>query len=228
MATPKKKHLIELMIEAGIKWPEGALYAAQDKRDSRVYFFHMKPYVATGDKHFCASGGTTSDSYLLPDLCRNWNRTIVTREQYAEAVLMQEITGSDKQEQQTHSGEAGVMPTESIELLLAEIKAKREEHSELVTKANTLTIEIANIEQRVNDTLNKYGFVMYQITTPSAAVNTPQKIGDKCIVTDAPDSQSWVGLECVLCDIDENFQYIQYLIKQQEKGRCWIRDICRP
>ena len=23
MATPKKKHLIELMIEAGVKWPDG-------------------------------------------------------------------------------------------------------------------------------------------------------------------------------------------------------------
>ena len=32
MATPKKKHLIELMIEAGVKWPDGASSAANKKR----------------------------------------------------------------------------------------------------------------------------------------------------------------------------------------------------
>ena len=86
MATQKKKHLIELMIEAGVKWPDDAEYAAQDKCDSKVYFFHMVPYVATGDEYFCASGGTTGDSYLLPDLCCNWHKTIVTREQYEQAL----------------------------------------------------------------------------------------------------------------------------------------------
>ena len=39
MATPKKKHLIELMIEAGVEWPEGAEYAAQDKRFNKVNFY---------------------------------------------------------------------------------------------------------------------------------------------------------------------------------------------
>ena len=46
MATPKKKHLIELMIEAGVKWPDGAEYAAQDKRDLYVWFYSEKPKFA--------------------------------------------------------------------------------------------------------------------------------------------------------------------------------------
>ena len=95
MATPKKKHLIELMIEAGVKWPEGAEYAAQDKKDNRVHFYKDgKPLLCgwwlewvedectfIGDEH----------GVLLPSLCRNWHQTIVTLEQYAEAVAANAI-----------------------------------------------------------------------------------------------------------------------------------------
>ena len=38
MATPKKKHLIDLMLEAGVKWPDGAEYAAQDKKNNKVNY----------------------------------------------------------------------------------------------------------------------------------------------------------------------------------------------
>ena len=86
MATPKKKHLIELMIEADVKWPDGAKYAAQDKCDNQVYFFNDKPKVMNGNDYFCAANGAVGHPRLLPSLCRNWHQTIVTREQYAEAV----------------------------------------------------------------------------------------------------------------------------------------------
>ena len=86
MATPKKKHLIELMLEAGVKWPESAEYAAQDKCDNKVYFFNSKPKVYAGETHYCAPLGPVGNPRLLPSLCRNWHQTIVTREQYAEAV----------------------------------------------------------------------------------------------------------------------------------------------
>ena len=86
MATPKKKHLIELMIEAGVEWPKGAEYAAQDKRDNKVYFFNSKPTVMRGDDYFSAENGPLGHSRLLPSICSNWHQTIVTREQYAEAV----------------------------------------------------------------------------------------------------------------------------------------------
>ena len=45
MVTPKKKHLIELMIEAGVKWPEGAEYAAQDKTTNDLCFYGSKPVL---------------------------------------------------------------------------------------------------------------------------------------------------------------------------------------
>ena len=86
MATPKKKHLIELMIEAGVEWPDGAEYAAQDKADDRVYFFFDKPKVSIKDERYHSPDGTAGGSRSLPSLCRNWHQTIVTREQYAEAV----------------------------------------------------------------------------------------------------------------------------------------------
>ena len=91
MATPKKKHLIELMIEAGVKWPEGAEFAAQDKNDNRVHFYKDgKPLLCGGwlewmEDYECTFIGD-EHGVLLPSLCRNWHQTIVTREQYAEAL----------------------------------------------------------------------------------------------------------------------------------------------
>ena len=85
MATPKKKHLIELMIEAGVEWPDGAEYAAQDKDCQKVHFYKTKP-LKSGDTYWNASGCIAYSGIELDSLCRNWHQTIVTREQYAEAV----------------------------------------------------------------------------------------------------------------------------------------------
>ena len=131
MATPKKKHLIELMIEAGVKWPEGAEYAAQDKRDNKVYFFKIKPKVLTGDEHFCAPGGAMGNSHLLPSLCRNWHQTIVTREQYAEAVA---ANVSDQAVDAVDAVEWHNPP--SIEQLTADYHAKAAEADSLQSVAD--------------------------------------------------------------------------------------------
>ena len=91
MATQKKKHLIELMIEAGVKWPEGAEYAAQDKRLNKVNFYkdgkpnpNASSSVWTINDH-CKWLGSRA-GIILPSLCSNWHQTIVTRDQYAYAV----------------------------------------------------------------------------------------------------------------------------------------------
>ena len=103
MATPKKKHLIELMIEAGVKWPEGAEYAAQDKDDKRVHFYkNGRPSCYSGDGQWMADDCIHMwDSFVvIPSLCRNWHQTIVTREQYAEAVAAIPMTPAAQQEAQ--------------------------------------------------------------------------------------------------------------------------------
>ena len=90
MATPKKKHLIELMIEDGVKWPDGAEYAAQDKKDLMVNFYSNGEPDDVGGRRYewMANNCDFLEDYgvLLPSLCRNWHQTIVTREQYEEAV----------------------------------------------------------------------------------------------------------------------------------------------
>ena len=86
MATPKKKHLIELMIEAGVKWPDGAEYAAQDK-DEWLAFYTRKPYREDGKVTWSSNGCYVANSMKKLDLlCRNWHQTIVTLEQYSEAL----------------------------------------------------------------------------------------------------------------------------------------------
>jgi hypothetical protein len=95
MATPKKKHLIELMIEAGVKWPEGAEYAAQDKNQDPIKndpglvniisFYPTKPSKRIKNP-FWLGDNSENEDIQLPSLCRNWHQTIVTLEQYSEAL----------------------------------------------------------------------------------------------------------------------------------------------
>lgn len=268
MATPKKKHLIELMIEAGVKWPDGAEYAAQDK-DSWLAFYTRKPCMESGKVTWSSYGGYVANSLKkLDSLCRNWHQTIVTREQYAEALADVPMTPaaqlegkpgnewvpvewgdwkvgdmvrfdgftnelhnhwsfevgneyaigrqrapiSGKGEQpscnhgfsfsrrkkpaaQLYSGVAGVMPSESIESLLAEIKAKREKHDALAAKADALALEISCIEQQINDKLNEYGFAMSQI----AAASEP----GQPVITDWRDLRIGDVVECVDYESDK-------------------------
>ena len=179
--TAKKKHLIELMIEAGVKWPDGAEYAAQDK-DEWLAFYTRKPYREDGKVTWSSYRCYVDNSMKKLDLlCRNWHRTIVTREQYAEAGAAADNGSTTNQVRESEDVPAsqpaahlysGVMPSESIESLLAEIKAKREEHDALVAKAESLALEIASIEQRVNDKLKEYGFAMFQL----AAASEPEQL----------------------------------------------------
>ena len=103
MATPKKKHLIELMIEAGVKWSDGAEYAAQDKKDNKVQFYkNGKPNPCRGFDEWMGDNCTflNDKGITLPSLCHTWNKTIVTREQYAEALDATAMTPSAQQETQ--------------------------------------------------------------------------------------------------------------------------------
>ena len=140
MATPKKKHLIELMIEAGVKWPGGAEYAAQDKCDDKVYFFKSKPKVYAGETHHCAPLGPVGHPRLLPSLCRNWHQTIVTREQYAEAVAAAAMTPAAQQETQPSpeycASVMRQMPDNTIEQLAADYHAKAAEADRLQAVAD--------------------------------------------------------------------------------------------
>lgn len=137
MATPKKKHLIELMIEAGVNWPVGAEYAAQDKQDNKVYFFERKPKVIGCNEYFSASGGTTGPQYLLPSLCRKWHQTIVTREQYAEAVAERRPAHFPALPPETFMCRCVAAPvSRTIEQLTAEYHAKAAEADRLQSVAD--------------------------------------------------------------------------------------------
>ena len=201
MVTPKKKHLIELMIESGVKWPDDAEYAAQDK-DEWLAFYTRKPYREDGKVTWSSYRCYVDNSMKKLDLlCRNWHRTIVTREQYAEASAAADNGSTTNQVRESedvpasqpaahlYSGVTGVMPSESIESLLAEIKAKREKRDALVAKADALALEIASIEQRVNDKLKEYGFAMFQL----AAASEPEQLA----ITDWRDLRVGDVIECV-------------------------------
>ena len=197
MATPKKKHLIELMIEAGVKWPEGAEYAAQDKTTNDLCFYGSKPVLRARfqdewrPSRLDSHDGIVGRRINLQSLCCNWHQTIVTREQYAEAVA--EIKPAEQvdtqQEPQYCTSVMRQMPSETIESLLTEIKTKREEHSELLAKAEALALEIASIEQQVANKLKEYGFSLYPVASSS---ETKQPV-----ITDWRDLQAGDVIKCM-------------------------------
>ena len=132
--TAKKKHLIELMIEAGVKWPEGAEYAAQDRYDKRVHFYRNgRPSLYREDGQWMSDYCTHMwDSFVeIPSLCRNWNQTIVTREQYEKA-----LADASKVVINNNTECAVVTVTPSIEQLAADYHAKAEEAQRLQSVAD--------------------------------------------------------------------------------------------
>ena len=198
MATPKKKHLIELMIEAGVKWPDGAEYAAQDKRFNKVNFYKDgKPNYPIGLDSWMADNCNymRNDGLVLSSICRNWHQTIVTREQYAEALALAANVSEPaeqidtQQEPQYCTSVMRQMPSETIESLLTEIKAKREEHGELVAKVDALVLEITSIEQQVNNKLKEYEFSLYPVASSSET--------EQSVITDWRDLRAGDVIECI-------------------------------
>ena len=131
MATPKKKHLIELMIEAGVKWPENAKYAAQDKDKLCVRFYEKgKPFRSSGMNYWDSLGGSLIRELMvkLPKLCCNWHQTIVTREQYARALVATAVTPVAQYETQPSpeycASVMRQMPNNTIEQLTADYHTK--------------------------------------------------------------------------------------------------------
>ena len=149
MATPKKKHLIELMIEAGVKWPDCAEYAAQDKDQEPgdreldliniVSFYRTKPEKNHGEP-FWFGDSDIDDDVKLPLLCHNWHQTIVTREQYAEALAATAMTPVAQKETQPApqycTSVMRQMPDNTIEQLTADYHAKAAEAERLQAVAD--------------------------------------------------------------------------------------------
>ena len=130
MATPKKKHLIELMIEAGVKWPNGAEYAAQDKHNLKVNFYRNgKPNMLKGGDEwlFNHCDFMSACGLALPSICHNWHQTIVTREQYAEALADASMTPTAQPSPEYCASVMRQMPDNTIEHLAAEYHTKAAE-----------------------------------------------------------------------------------------------------
>lgn len=132
MTTPEAKHLIELMIEARIEWPATAKYAAQDRSTNKVCFYKKNPEIKTNDNTWSPNGYIPLSAITLLSLCRDWRQTIVTREQYEQALV---ATVSTTQEKNSEFVMRQV-PDSTIEQLTADYHAKVAEADRLQSVAN--------------------------------------------------------------------------------------------
>ena len=130
MTTPKKKHLIELMIESGVKWPDGAEYATQDKKNNKVQFYkYGKPNSCRGVDEWMADNCTfmIDEGITLQALCRSWHQTIVTREQYEKALADTSVTPTAQPSPEYCASIMRQMPDNTIEQLAADYHTKTAE-----------------------------------------------------------------------------------------------------
>ena len=190
MATPKKKHLIELMIEAGVEWPDGAEYAAQDKDCQKVHFYKTKP-LKSGDTYWNASGCIAYSGIELDSLCRNWHQTIVTREQYAEAVA---ANVSDQVVDTVDAVEWHNPP--SIEQLTSDYYAKAAEADSLQSVAD----EALKAADDALLALEKAGELIGLVIS----IDTKPKQVEQPVITDWRDLQVGDVVECVDYESDKN------------------------
>ena len=247
MATPKKKHLIELMIEAGVEWPEGAEYAAQDKKNLRVNFYRNgKPNIPKGGNEWLFVHCNFMRLYglVLPSLCCNWHQTIVTREQYAEAVAAagngeqeQKVTYQDIADHRCFSCDTPADAVEwhnspSIEQLTADYHAKAAEADRLQAVADEALKAADEALLALEKAGELIGLVISIDTKPKQVdqqcSSAEWKIGDKCIVTSSPDDSDWVGRECLLTKIDRSDSNLTYRVTSKEGGDYWVSGIRRP
>ena len=230
MATPKKKHLIELMIAANVIWPEGAEYAAQDKSDKIVHFYKLgKPDYWNGDCQWMAGNCThmSRNRISIPELCRNWNRTIVTREQYEKA-----LADVSKVVVNNNADGAVVTVAPSIEQLTADYHTKADEAKRLQSVADEALKAADDALLELKKAGELIGLVISINTKPKQVEqqlsSAEWKVGDKCIVTGSPDDSEWVGRECVLTRIDGNDESLPYRVYGESLGDFWVASIRRP
>ena len=235
MATPKKKHLIELMIEAGVKWPEGAEYAAQDKKDNWVQFYKAgKPNYHIGFDVWMADNCIYMliNGIPLPALCHNWHQTIVTREQYEKALADTSVTPTTQPSPEYCASVIRQMPDNTIEQLTADYHAKAVEADRLQSVADEALKAADDALLELQKAGELLGLVISVDTKPKQVErqrsSAEWKVGDKCIVTGSPDDSEWVGRECVLTRIDGNDESLPYRVDSGSLGDFWVASIRRP
>lgn len=240
MATPKKKHLIELMIEAGVKWPDGAEYAAQDK-DEWLAFYTRKPYREDGKVTWSSYRCYVANSMKKLDLlCRNWHQTIVTREQYAEALTANVSEPADMPKASERERDQAVDAVDavewhnppSVEQLTADYHAKAAEADRLQAVADE-ALKAADDALLALEKAGEFLGLVISIDTKPKLVDqqcggTDWKVGDNCVVTVSPGASGLVGRECVLTRIDENDKDLPYRVNSGALGDFWVASIRRP
>ena len=212
MAAPKEKHLIELMIEAGVKWPEGAEHAAQDKKTDDLCFYKGKPVRNAGfEDEWRPSGLDRPDGIVgrrinLPSLCRNWHQTIVTREQYEKALAANvgkpaDMASKSNQVRESEDVPAAQsspeycasvmrqMPDNTIEQLTADYHAKATEADRLQAVAD----EALKAAKAALLALQKAGELLGLVIS----VDTMQKLPVQSEITDWRDLRVGDVIECI-------------------------------
>ena len=170
MATPKKKHLIELMIEAGVKWPEGAEYATQDKKDNWVQFYRLgKPNYPIGFNVWMADNCAymLNNGIPLPALCRSWHQTIVTCEQYEKALADTSVTPAAQPSPEYCASVMQQMPDSTIEHLAGEYHARVAEAQRLRAIADVALKQSEDALRKLRKACKMLGLAIF-ITTPTS------------------------------------------------------------
>ena len=200
--TKRKKELVELMYEAGIReFPKGGEFAAQDKNgqyaDMVSFFYGAIPVFwrsadVWGDAGWCRY--LINESVKLPQLCKNWHRTVVTREQYEEYCKMREREESSDVEAGDAVEDAliGEQPKPSILDMMRHCNELREiaitKQKESRDAVDAYTLAVRELESEVL----ALGYKIEPIDQPAE----PQEVAQPLNITDWSNLQVGDVIEC--------------------------------
>lgn len=86
--------LIDLMRQAGVQWPDGAEYAAQDGDDGSVFFFSKEPTLEVGNEVWNYHGCIPRKEIIELDIADDW-QTAISRNQWFDHPQTTEHTSPD-------------------------------------------------------------------------------------------------------------------------------------
>lgn len=197
-----KKTLIELMLENDIEWPEGAEFAAQDKCDKRVWFNRERPTRNKNSEVWNCSGLVKGFSAVMPELCRNWHQTIVTREQYENAQEMRDGAERNSEDAKPSKciGKLNVdLQVSDIINQIAHHQAESQRHEETMLDHNDKEMALRD---QLNEMLAKVGMKVVDVEREPVADNGgwPDYCDESGVIVDWDKVPEGSEVECVSDD----------------------------
>lgn len=245
--TKSKQFLANAIRASGKGWPDGAGWAAQDKRTPLrgmdiIVLYKVKPQRPRAGSDFWGGNTTGSDvaGYIQPEkLSPNWHQTVLSREEYFSAYPAEPVAGAGEERLSHEAVKAArrallsesveySVRKPSIEQLAADYRNKLDYANRKQDEADKANMESDAALSQLEDAIAAIGFV---ITPLAATEKEPElvaavKVGDQveCVESNIKRDK-YNGMVGRLHFIDESDTSTPYLVDFGGEAKIWCHEV---